>query len=141
MSAITDLVGGIVAGLGETAIKIRTAITGKDPAADAKLAELALELEKQKAAAETALVTGQLDINKVEAASPNMFIAGARPAIMWTGALVILYVYIVAPILKAAGVTGLPDLALNDLWPIITGLLGLGTMRSVEKIRGAAGNH
>ena len=30
MSAITDLVGGIVSGLGDTAVKLRTAITGKD---------------------------------------------------------------------------------------------------------------
>lgn len=140
MAGWTDIVAGFVSGLGDTAVKIRTAITGKDPAADAKLAELALELEKQKAAAEAALVTGQLEINKVEAASPNMFIAGARPAILWIGALVILYTYIIAPLLKSFGVA-LPDLSLNDLWPVITGLLGLGTMRTVEKLKGSAGNH
>ena len=85
-------------------------------------------------------MNAQAKINEIEAASPNMFIAGARPAILWCGALIIFYVYIGAPIAKSFG-AHLPDLALNDLWPIITGLLGLGTMRTVEKINGAAGNH
>jgi hypothetical protein len=141
MSALTDLVGGIVSGLGDTAIKIRTAITGKDPALDAKLAQLALELESKKSEAETALLTGQLEINKVEAASTNMFIAGARPALLWVGVLVIFYVYIATPILKACGVTGLPDMNMNDLWPVITGLLGLSGMRTYEKVRNAQDNH
>jgi hypothetical protein len=140
VSAITDLIAGIVGGLGKTAIDLRTAITGKDPAQDAKLAQLALELETQKAVAEAAITSGQLEVNKVEAASPKMFIAGARPAILWIGALVILYNYVLSPLLRAAGVA-LPELALSDLWPVITGILGLGTMRTVEKLQGAAGNH
>jgi hypothetical protein len=140
VSAITDLVAGLASGLGDTAIKIRQAITGKDAAMDAKLAQLALELEAQKEVAETSLLQGQLEINKVEAASPNMFIAGARPAILWVGALVILYTYVIVPVVKALGLP-LPDLAVSDLWPIITGLLGLGAMRTVEKVQGAAGNH
>ena len=38
------------------------------------------EAEKQQLAAAVMVIQGQLDINKVEAASPSLFVSGWRPA-------------------------------------------------------------
>jgi hypothetical protein len=126
--------GSIMTGAGTLAKDIRTAITGDISAEKkAELEAKALELESQA-------MTAQAEILKAEAASPNMFIAGARPAILWIGALVILYSYVIAPVLVTFGVPS-PNIQLGDLWPVITGILGLGTMRSYEKAQGVVSKH
>lgn len=98
------------------------------------------ELIAQAQALESTAMTAQAEVNKIEAASPNLFIAGARPAILWIGALVILYSYVIAPILQTLGAP-VPDIQLGDLWPVITGILGLGTMRTYEKTQGVVNKH
>lgn len=139
MSAITELVGGIVSGLGDTAVKLRTAITGKDPAADAKLAEIVATLEGQA-------MQAQADVNKIEAGSSNLFVSGWRPAIGWVCAIAIAYNFLIIPfagfILKlASSSVTMPALDMGELWTLVTGMLGLGVMRTTEKLKGAAGNH
>ncbi len=52
----------------------------------------------------------------------------------------ILYSYVIAPVLTTFGVPS-PDIQLGDLWPVITGILGLGTMRTYEKAQGVVGKH
>ena len=141
MSVVTDIVAGIASSVGKAAIDIRTAITGIDPATQGKLAEIAANLEAQQAKAETDLLQGQLEVAKVEAASTKMFIAGARPYIMWICGTVIAYTYIIAPVLLAFGVKGLPTMNMAELWPVLTGMLGLGGMRTYEKLKGVAGSH
>jgi hypothetical protein len=146
MSAITDLIGGIVSGLGETAVKIRTAITGIDPAKQAEITELTLNLQAQAAKAVNDTILAQAEIDKQEAASTNVFIAGWRPFIGWICGIAIGYNFLVIPlgglILKALKVDfPMPALDMSELWTLVTGMLGLGTMRTVEKIQGAAGNH
>jgi len=124
--------GEAVKSVGTLAKDIRAAITGKeilDPDTELKLQ--ALDVEVMKA---------QLEIAKAEATHTSMFVAGARPAILWIGALVILYSYIIAPVLKTFGAP-VPDIQLGDLWPVITGILGLGTMRTYEKAQGVVGKH
>lgn len=129
-----EAVGAIASGLGDFALKLRSAITGKiDPQAEA-------ELLKQAAAMELEATKAQANINAIEAASPRFFIAAARPAILWLCGLILFYSYVAFPLLKAAGVN-LPDIQLGDLWPVLTGLLGLAGMRTYEKARGVQGNH
>lgn len=137
MSAITDLIAGVFGGLGKTAIDVRTAITGKDPAAEAKIQELIVQLDAQRFTALAAIDQAQLDVAKVEAASTNIFIAGARPAILWIGGFVILYTYVLFPFFVAFGLN-LPKLDMAELWPVITGILGLGAMRTAEKFKRVA---
>ncbi len=141
MSVIGDVITGIVGNVGKAAIDIRTLITGKDPVVEGKLAEIAANLEAQQAKAETDLLQGQLEVAKVEAASTKMFIAGARPYIMWICGTVIAYTYIIAPVLLAIGIKGLPTMNMAELWPVLTGMLGLGGMRTYEKLKGVAGSH
>ena len=127
-------IGSIMTGAGSLAKDIRTAITGDISAEKkAELEAKALELESQA-------MLAQSEILKAEATSTNLFIAGARPAILWIGALVILYSYVIAPVLVTFGVPS-PDIQLGDLWPVITGILGLGTMRSYEKVNGVVSKH
>ena len=148
MSAITDLISGVDAGLGDTAVKLRVAITGKDPAADAALATLALNLEAQAKEAEKDLLLAQMEINKIEAASTSGFKSNWRPAIGWTGAIslammywpkaVITMVIWTLACIKAGGLTPFPDLGLTDLVGILGPMLGIAGMRTAEKFKGVA---
>lgn len=86
----------------------------------------------------TALQTwdkSQTDINAVEAASPSLFVSGWRPAIGWIGAAGLFYAYVGRPLLAGAGVTGLPPLD-NNLYELVIAMLGLGGLRTFEKIKG-----
>ena len=101
------------------------------------------EAEKQQLAAAVMVVQGQLDINKVEAANPSVFVSGWRPFIGWVCGSACAWNWIGLPIAKM-GLTllGHPlDLApanLTEMMPILFGMLGLGTLRTVEKINGVA---
>lgn len=101
------------------------------------------EAEKQQLAAAVMVVQGQLDINKVEAANPSIFVSGWRPFIGWVCGSACAWNWIGLPIAKM-GLTllGHPlDLApanLTEMMPILFGMLGLGTLRTVEKINGVA---
>lgn len=140
MSAITDLVGGIVSGLGDTAVKLRTAITGKDPAADAAYAQAALQLEGTAQQA-------QAQINQIEAANTNIFVSGWRPFIGWGCGAAFVLNYLVYPLLNwTLRITGvmsvtLPQMDMTTMMPVLLGILGLGTMRTVEKANGTQSNH
>ena len=95
------------------------------------------EAEKQQLAAAVQLVQGQLEINKVEAASPSVFVSGWRPFIGWVCGAACAWNWIGLPILRMYE----PDLTpanLTEMMPVLMGLLGLGTLRTVEKINGVA---
>lgn len=87
-------------------------------------------------------VLAQLEINAREAAHPSVWVSGWRPAFGWCGAVAFLYATIGQPLLAwYAATRGLPvppTLNMDLLWAVITGLLGIGGLRSVEKIKGAA---
>ena len=75
---------------------------------------------------------GQLEINKMEAAHKSLFVAGWRPAIGWICALGLLYNTIIANIL---GIWfAVPEVDTTLLVPVMMGMLGLGAMRSYEKV-------
>ena len=125
-----ELVTGLVSGIGTLINTIKGTVSPDKQA----------ELIAQAQALESQAMNAQAKVNEIEAASPNLFIAGARPAILWIGALVILYSYVIAPVLTTCGVPS-PDIQLGDLWPVITGILGLGTMRTYEKAQGVVSKH
>lgn len=91
---------------------------------------------------EYALQVGQLKINEVEAASSSFFVAGARPAIMWICAATLLYsgigISFLTWIVAFWGWPPLPVIDATTTNNVLMGLLGLGTMRTVEKINGVA---
>ena len=101
-----------------------------------------MELVRMAADGELKQVIAQLEINAREATHASVFVAGWRPAFGWCGAAAFLYATIAQPLLAwLAGVKGWPappDLNLDLLWVVVTGLLGIGGLRSVEKIKGVA---
>ena len=101
------------------------------------------EAEKQQLAAAVMVIQGQLDINKAEAASPSIFVSGWRPAIGWVCGAACAWNWIGLPVaLFAASYAGHPlSLApadITEMMPILLGMLGLGGLRTVEKINGVA---
>mgnify|MGYP000067076487 CR=1 FL=1 len=102
------------------------------------------EQEKAQIAAAVAVVQGQLDINKVEAANPSVFVSGARPFIMWMCGVALAYASIVEPLARFAatviyGYTGsFPVVDTAITLQVLLGLLGLGGLRSLDKFNGVA---
>lgn len=101
------------------------------------------ESERAQMAAALTIVQGQLDANRVEAASQSGFTSGWRPAIGWVCGAALAMQYIARPLVAwVVIVTGhpLPELpGIDDnLWELMFGLLGLGGLRTFEKTRGVA---
>jgi len=109
-----------------------------------------MELELEAKRIDQAIDLGQMEVNKVEAANQNLFVAGWRPAIGWVGAGAMFYQFLLYPILvwawvwlQAEGyvpreVKPPPMLDTDALWVILSGMLGIAGMRSFEKSRGVA---
>ena len=102
--------------------------------ADALKAELSKELE---------YTLGQIEINKIEASSSSVFVSGWRPAVGWTGALGYAYEFLIRPIGNGIMVSlgappAFPGIEVEALTSLLFGLLGLGTLRTVEKINNVA---
>ena len=82
------------------------------------------------------LAPGQLEVNKVEAAHKSLFVAGWRPAIGWVCALGLFYNVILANIIGIW--VDVPEIDTTLLVPVMMGMLGLGAMRSYEKVQGVS---
>lgn len=85
----------------------------------------------------------QREINKVEAAHRSIFVAGWRPAIGWVCAAALAYQYIVRPFAAWCLAVWMPEAAAlptldGMLWELIFGMLGMGALRTGEKLKGAA---
>ena len=86
------------------------------------------------------LQLGQLDINKTEASSGSVFVAGARPFIIWVGGFGLGYQVLLMPILNGAFMAfGVPapfaGVDIGLLQTTLGTLLGLGVARSVDKAK------
>ena len=101
------------------------------------------EVEKQQLAAAVMVVQGQLDINKIEASNPNVFVSGWRPALGWVCGAACAWNWIGLPIFKVAiAFTAykieVSPANMTEMMPILMGMLGLGGLRTLEKINGVA---
>lgn len=136
--------------LGPIADVVKAIVTDKAQAAAATdaLKQMALkgqlDLQLQQIVAVT---TAQADIDKQEAASTSVFVAGWRPAIGWVCAVALTFQYVVRPLaaialqqLHGGALPVLPGLD-DNLWQLMFGMLGMGTLRTIEKAKGVAGNH
>ncbi len=80
----------------------------------------------------------QVALNKIEAQHRSMFVAGWRPFIGWVCGLGLANVYLVNPWLQwLYGIKG-PELPLDVIVELVIAMLGLGTLRTVEKFGGRA---
>lgn len=83
----------------------------------------------------------QNQVNNQEAQNASLFVSGWRPAAGWICVVGLFYELLLRPILPwIAAVLGEPNLPIlpdlgDDLWVLLCGMLGLGTLRSYEKVR------
>ena len=120
-----------------------------DPAAKA---QAQLELLKMQQAGDLAQLAADTDLAKLQIqtniaeASGNWFTAGWRPFIGWICGVSLCYVAIIEPVARFVAqvwfhYTGAFPIINTDLtMQVLLGMLGLGAMRSAEKIKGAEGN-
>ena len=124
---------------------VEKAIPDPQAQADAKLKvmELAQKGELAVLDSETRMALGQLEVNKVEA-STDMFRGGWRPATGWACVFGLVYQFLLQPILPwivavcGGSVPPLPPIDNETLMVLLTGMLGLGGLRTFERIKGKA---
>ena len=103
---------------------------------------MAAELDAYKA--ESKRMDGQVEINKIEAASGSLFVSGGRPFVVWVCAFALAYAAVIEPIARFVATVGFaysgpfPVIDTDLTMQVLLGLLGLGAYRSVEKIKGVA---
>lgn len=85
---------------------------------------------------------------------PNLFISGWRPAVGWVGVISLALVYWPKAVVLTAlwtvqayhaiqgglVIPAYPDLGLTDVLGLLASILGIGGMRTVEKVKGAEAN-
>jgi len=124
--AAAGLAGGIISGLDKL-------FTSDDEREAAKL-KLAQALQ--------APLMGQIEVNKVEAASTSWFTSGWRPAIGWAGACGMAYNFILRDLLAYglvlydSGIIPPPRLETGELMAMVTGMLGLAGVKSYDLAKG-----
>lgn len=111
-----------------------------DAAEKARLAhEIATLAERQA----HEIAKSQIEVNRTEAASSSMFVAGWRPAVGWICAAGLGFNFICVPLGNfALSITGsviaIPSLDVSEMMPVLMGMLGLGAFRTFEKTRGVS---
>ena len=106
-----------------------------------KLEEMRQRGDLEELNAKVKLLTGQMDINKVEAASSDRFVAGWRPFVGWVCGFGLAYASILEPLMRfivtLRGYTGtFPEIDTSITMQVLLGMLGLGVMRMREKEKG-----
>jgi len=105
-----------------------------------------MELESQIKSQMIDLQKAQSEVNLAQAKHASLFVAGARPAIMWICALGLLWSFFLGPIANWLVWTFsidivAPDINTEGLMTLTLSMLGLGGMRSFEKFQGVARNN
>jgi hypothetical protein len=154
-SLIAGGIKGVAEGIGSLVKDVGAVITGKVTLTPEQTTELQAQLMALDAAAQKAAVDfdmqqqqGQIDLLKLDALSNDKFRAWGRPATIWICNVGLLYDFLIRPMLPwcvetFCSVTGyisvikpLPTLDGNTLLTMSTVLLGVGTMRTVDKLKG-----
>ena len=109
-----------------------------------------LELELRGREIDQRTDLAQMEVNRQEAAHHSVFVSGWRPAIGWIGAAALAYQFLLYPLLLwvwtwgqgagyiPAALQPPPVIQADELWVILTGILGIAGMRSFEKQKGVA---
>jgi hypothetical protein len=138
-------VGSIIEAVGKVADDL---ITTDKEKMEMEIEQRKLDLEEKRIDQATDLA--QIEVNKVEAGSSSIFVSGWRPAIGWIGVLAMGYQFLAYPLFQwawkylqamnwiPAGMEPPPVLDADQLWVILSGILGIAGMRSFEKTKGVA---
>ena len=102
------------------------------------------EIESQLASHLAKVDLAQMAINREEAKSRNIFVAGWRPFIGWTCGISLAWTYVGIPIAQFALAPAgqlhviLPTVDMSEMMPVLLGMLGLGGLRTFEKFKGVS---
>jgi len=115
-------------------------------AAALQLAQMQQTGELAQLTAQTDLAKGQIAVDQAEAANPNLFVSGWRPFIGWVCGSGLAYQFVFSPLMTwGAALIGhpitAPSLDLGTLLTLLLGMLGLGGMRTYEKVSGLNPGH
>ena len=143
----------------ETFNGIRSAANGIRELITGQLApDKAAEIEMKLAEIDSKSADGQTEVNKIEAANPNVFVSGARPFIVWVCGISLACYYIPQALMAsilwtmqcykamqastniAALVLPAYPIAFNvgEIMGLVASILGLGGFRMIEKIKNVA---
>lgn len=128
MSWISGILGGTTTGLvtGVAGAIDRFVETGEEKKAAALLVA---KMEQNPS-------RWQAEINKVEAGHRSLFVAGARPFIMWICGLGLGFAFLVNPMLQWLTTNAGPKLPVDIMMELTLGMLGLAGLRTYEKLKG-----
>jgi hypothetical protein len=98
-----------------------------------------LELLKLQQSGELTQIAGQMEINKAEAANPSVFVSGWRPAIGWICGAGFAVQFVIGPLAEwGSALYGhpvkFPQMDTGTMMPLLLGMLGLGGLRTAEKL-------
>lgn len=134
VGAVADLIKGVIGRIWPDPVQ--------QAAAGLELAKLQQSGELARMSNDSGLLLAQIGVNRAEAESEGMFKGGWRPFVGWVCGSALAWNFIARPaVLTAAALTGhplaLPPADLSELMPVLLGMLGLGALRTVEKLKGA----
>jgi|TARA_R110000744_G_scaffold63069_3_gene129871 hypothetical protein len=105
--------------------------------------DLKMKLQHELETALHSANLAQLEVNKAEAAHKSIFVAGWRPFVGWVCGVALAYHFILAPLLQFGFALGgveqdLPEFEFGQLSTVLMGMLGLGGLRTFEKMKGVS---
>lgn len=116
----------------------------EDPIIAAKAIEKTGQLLTGEGATDIIQSVGAAVVANTEAKSANFFVAGARPCILWICAIAYAWQFVLLPIigfflaLCGVSISGLPSLPMDQIMPVLFGILGLGGLHAYENIKGVS---
>jgi len=119
-------------------IKFLLSLLGKGDKGNTNLGGLALDIReaiKGKEMDPQRLIELQAEINKVEAQNRSIFVSGWRPMVGWICAAAFGFHYIIMPLLIAYTDIDPVEFDTNSLFTVLMGMLGLGGLRTYEKLK------
>lgn len=144
-SAGASGVSEVVNGIGDAALKVRSAITGN------LTPDKAAEVEVHLADLEAQISASKDKLNAVDAASNSFFVAGWRPALGWVCSVSVGLYYIPRFLLgmyfwssqvsKTGSLVQLPEMGIQDVLGLVAALLGMASLRTYEKVKNVHNEH